>query len=478
MRLKKYFMLSNAAIVVIPLIITVVASFAFIFVSSWIFDAGMSYKDLEKLAETKYELFDAHGSLLQVKPELLLDKDFQQHLAARFAGLNTDIVVLKKREAVFATQKLSPIDIEKCLQNKQNGLANPTLKVGGTSYSVRISTFTFADGDSGSILLLSPIENREGEAKKLLYFTLGVFFLSFLVTSSISSVIFTHNILEPLSTLQVAAGNISQGSLNYEVVEQGSYEVRELCRSFEQMRLKLKDSIHLQMKYDDNRKMLVSSISHDLKTPITSIKGYVEGILDGVANSPEKVEKYLKTVYTKAVQVDSMIDDLLLYSKLDLNQIPFHFEKTDIVYYFEDCIAENESELEQAGIHIQLQNELKDSRYVMMDKERVRRVVMNILDNARKYMNKPQGEIIILLRESSSSIIIQIQDNGAGIPKEDLPFIFNRFYRADASRSQTSGSGLGLAIASQIIEGHGGKIWVKSRIDEGTSIMISLKKTP
>lgn len=476
MRLKRYFMLSNAAIVIVPLLITIVASFAFIFISSRFFDTGMSYKDFEKLGEVKYELFDAQGSLLRVKPEMLLDKDFQQHLAARFANINTDILILKNRKPVFATKKLSTIDIEKCLQAKEDSLTAPLLKTGGVSYSVKISSFTFTEGDPGSILLLTPIESKESPAKNLLYFALGVFVISFIITNTISSVIFTRSILQPLSGLQTAAGEISRGSLNHEVIEQGSYEVRQLCKSFEEMRLKLKESIHMQMKYDDNRKMLVSSISHDLKTPITSIKGYVEGILDGIANTPEKVDKYLKTVYSKALQVDGMIDDLLLYSKLDLNQIPFHFEKTEIGRYFEDCVEENEGELENSQIKVTLQNHLNGPRYVMIDRERLQRVVMNILDNARKYMNKPQGMITILLRENTGSIIIEIRDNGAGISKEELPLIFDRFYRADAARSQLSGSGLGLAIARQIVEGHEGKIWAKSSKDEGTSIMIALKK--
>jgi signal transduction histidine kinase len=93
-------------------------------------------------------------------------------------------------------------------------------------------------------------------------------------------------------------------------------------------------------------------------------------------------------------------------------------------------------------------------------------------------MNKEKGEIIILLRENNANIIVEIQDNGAGIAKEDLHYVFDRFYRADAARSNISGSGLGLAIAKQIIEGHGGKIWVRSDNTSGTSIMISLKKAP
>ena len=115
-------------------------------------------------------------------------------------------------------------------------------------------------------------------------------------------------------------------------------------------------------------------------------------------------------------------------------------------------------------------------RYVIIDRERMRRVIMNIIDNSRKYMDKEQGEITIMLRETNSSIIIEIRDNGSGIDKNDINKIFDRFYRADSARSETNGSGLGLAIAKQIVEGHKGKIWAVSHENEGTSIMISLGK--
>jgi len=282
--------------------------------------------------------------------------------------------------------------------------------------------------------------------------------------------------VKPILRLKNAASEISCGNLAHEVVVEGHSEIKDLCQSFEQMRLKLKESVYTQAKFEDNRKMLISSISHDLKTPITSIKGYVEGILDGVANSPEKVEKYLKTIYSKAVQVDSMIDDLLFHSKLDLNQMPFNFERTDVFTFFRHCIEEVEPELEKANIKIELINMLPDYRFLYIDRAQIRRVVLNILDNSKKYMNKEEGKIEVTLREKDNNIIVQIKDNGAGIPKNDLPFIFDKFYRADTARSTKAGSGFGLAITKQIIEGHQGKIWSISKENEGTSILFSLKK--
>lgn len=274
-----------------------------------------------------------------------------------------------------------------------------------------------------------------------------------------------------------AVSEISSGNLDCEIIEDGDLEISELCSDFEKMRVELKNSINMKMKYDDNRKILVSSISHDLKTPITSIKGYVEGILDGVANTPEKEKEYLETIYSKAELMDVMIDDLLLYSKLDLNQIPFKYERTNIIEYFEYCVLESKPELLKSNIEIHLNNDLREEKYVIIDRERMKRVIINIIDNSRKYMNKEEGKININLRETNLSIIVEIRDNGTGINESDVNKIFDRFYRGNASRSETKGSGLGLAIAKQIVEGHKGKIWAISHGNEGTSILISFAKS-
>lgn len=337
------------------------------------------------------------------------------------------------------------------------------------------------------ILMILPLEafNTDGRYDSLkslgdlkyVFITIGtVFIISFMTTNLIISYLFSIRILGPISQLKRAATEISRGDLSIEITESGDKEVRELCADFEKMRIQLKNSVGMRIKYDDNRKMLVSSISHDLKTPITSIKGYVEGILDGVANTPKKIETYLKTIYSKAELMDFMIDDLLLYSKLDLNQIPFNFEKTNIIDFFQFCIDETSLELRKYNIDINLHNNLEKSKYVMIDREKMMRVIINIIDNSRKYMNKEKGKISIILRETNLSIIIEISDNGSGINKDDINKIFHRFYRADLARSETKGSGLGLAISKQIVEGHKGRIWAISPENMGTSIIISLAK--
>ncbi|MCX8129499.1 MAG: HAMP domain-containing histidine kinase [Clostridia bacterium] len=475
MILKNRLVISNATVFILPVLITIAAASVYIFVSSNLLDIKIGYGSVKHLAERRYELFKADSLLVQRKCDMLTEKDFQQFLASRLTGAGADIVTLKEGKIVFSTREFSKIDIEKCLSLVKSGLFSDSIDLNGISYIIKIVPLAFEDGNQGSAIFLAELKKEGIAFDNLLVFTVIVFLTSFVITNILLSLMLSKSISKPLKKLKTAAGEISCGNLNYEIIEDGDEEIRDLCKSFEQMRLKLKESVHTQMKYDDNRKMLVSSISHDLKTPITSIKGYVNGIIDGVANTPEKIEKYLKTIYSKASQVDSMIDDLLLYSRLDLSQIPFNFEETDISRFFRDCVLECGPELEKANINLIFESKVTPAAYVLIDREKVRRVIDNVIDNARKYMNRTDGEIRIILRESSSNIIIEIRDNGPGINKEHLIHIFDRFYRTDSSRSKIKGSGLGLAIAKQIIEGHNGRIWATSQEKEGTSIMISLK---
>ena len=227
---------------------------------------------------------------------------------------------------------------------------------------------------------------------------------------------------------------------------------------------------------------LISNISHDLRTPITAIKGYAEGIMDGVADTREKQEKYIKTIYTKANDLSSLVDELSFYSKIDCNTMPYTFSCINLGNYFEDCLGEITLDLEVKNIEVEYHNETDPSTIVNADAEQLKRVISNIVGNSVKYMGKKQGHISIRIMEGTSfnraeEVVISIEDNGPGIAEKDIPFIFERFYRADASRNSTKGgTGLGLAIVKKIIEDHMGTIWAESEEDKGTTIYFTLRK--
>lgn len=281
----------------------------------------------------------------------------------------------------------------------------------------------------------------------------------------------------PLGKLQTAARNIKEGNLDFEIKSEADDEIGQLCQDFEAMRLRLKANAEEKVAYDRESKELISNISHDLKTPITAIKGYVEGIMDGVADTPEKMDRYIKTIYNKANEMDLLINELTLYSKIDTNRIPYNFTTISAEEYFGDCAEDLSLELEAKGVEFKYKNYIESDSNVIVDPEQLRRVINNIVTNSLKYMDKPKGKITMKLKDVGDFIQVELGDNGKGIAAKDLPNIFDRFYRTDASRnSSKGGSGIGLSIVKKIVEEHGGKIWATSEEEIGTTMYFVIRK--
>ena len=286
-----------------------------------------------------------------------------------------------------------------------------------------------------------------------------------------------RSILTPIETLKKATRNIRDGNLDFEVEIGDDDEIGELCADFEEMRIRLKESTEEKVVFDSQNKELISNISHDLKTPITAVKGYVEGLLDGVADTPEKQEKYLRTIYNKANDMDRLINELTFYSKIDTNRIPYTFNKINVKEYFDDCFEDIGMEMSQQQISLSYDNKVAPDVMVIADAEQIKRVINNIVGNSVKYMDKPDKSIAIRVTDVGDFVQVEIEDNGWGIAAKDLPYIFDRFYRTDTSRnSSKGGSGIGLSIVHKVMEDHGGKVWATSREGEGTTMYFVLRK--
>ena len=286
-----------------------------------------------------------------------------------------------------------------------------------------------------------------------------------------------RSIATPLVKLKKATQNIKEGNLDFVLDVEGNDEFSELCQDFEEMRKRLKESAEEKIILDKENKELISNISHDLKTPITAVKGYVEGIMDGVADTPEKMDRYVKTIYNKTNEMDHLINELTFYSKIDTNRIPYTFSKLNVEDYFSDCAEEVGLELETRGIELVYANYVESGVQVIADGEQIRRVIHNLISNAIKYMDKPKGIIQIRIKDVGDFIQVEIEDNGKGIAAKDIVYIFDRFYRTDVSRnSSKGGSGIGLSIVKKILEDHGGKVWATSRLEIGTIMYFVLRK--
>lgn len=285
-----------------------------------------------------------------------------------------------------------------------------------------------------------------------------------------------QSILDPIDRLNKAASDINDGSLDKVLEPESTDEIGVLTQELEDIRIKLKYSRLEKVESDRDNKELISNISHDLKTPITAIKGYVEGIMDGVAATPQKMQQYIKTIYNKANDMDGLIDELIFYSKIDTNRIPYNFNTVYVSDYFGDCAQEVGLDINSRDMEFEYINRVPENIKIIADSEQLKRVINNIISNSIKYMDKEHAVIRLMLDMDGDFVRISIKDNGKGISQEQLPYIWDRFYRADESRGRTSGSGIGLSIVKKIVEDHGGSVWAKSRLGEGTEVIILLRR--
>lgn len=338
--------------------------------------------------------------------------------------------------------------------------------------------FRFDDGNEGSAFIISNMNRLYPGLKRMIrdLIVIGIFVL--IVTALCMTLWIYMGVSKPVKKLKKATQDIRDGNLDFTVDGTESVkEINELCSDFEEMRKRLKESQEEKMNFDSENKVLIRNISHDLKTPITAVKGYCEGIMDGVADTPEKMDKYIRTIYNKANEMDRLINELTFYSKIDTNRMPYTFAKLDVKEFFSDCADELELELERERVAFRYVNTLKDHILIIADAEQLRRVIHNIVNNSVKYMDKPVKWIELRIHDAGDFIQVDIEDNGKGIAKKDLSRVFDRFYRTDASRNSTrGGSGIGLSIVRKILEDHGGKVWAGGEEGVGTVISFILRK--
>jgi signal transduction histidine kinase len=284
----------------------------------------------------------------------------------------------------------------------------------------------------------------------------------------------SKQILVPLAALSSSAAQIGAGNLEVPVKVDAQGEMGETCRAFEDMRVQLKGAKVLQEKYEKNRKELLAGISHDLSTPLTTLKGYASGILDGVANTPEKQHHYTEMIYKAACTMENLVTGLFLFSKLDLGRVDFKTEKVAIGQYFKNYAAENTLPLQEKGLNLTIEGDA-DNALVELDILQWQRVVDNILGNSIKYKKNTIINAKITLTKEDKLVKIVFADNGPGVEKEELEHIFDSFYRTDKARSNVNkGSGLGLAIVKQIVVNLKGQIRAEQVPDGGLAICITL----
>jgi signal transduction histidine kinase len=307
----------------------------------------------------------------------------------------------------------------------------------------------------------------------------GICFAVLIVIKEVFQFIFLlrleKRIIVPIERLRQGVNEIAKG--NYDVrVECGMpNDLGLLITSFNEMAEELSQAEKVQAEYEENRKNLIANISHDLKTPITAIQGHIEALLDTAATSPENQEKYLKVIHHNTAYLNRLIDDLFLFSKLDMDKLEFHFESVSIGDYLTDLMEEYQLELGGQDIQVRFSSMLEGETTVYLDGKRMYQAINNIIRNAIGHGPDHGLALSVKLYLQGEWVAIDIQDNGPGIPQDKLPHIFDRFYRIDTERTKDlESTGLGLAITRELVQAHGGEITVSSREGEGTRFTVLL----
>lgn len=436
-----------------------------------------SYENMEDLVDASDKVFLVLMEQAETDASRLADMKYLERVSTEIARRSTDIIVRKGSELYYAEN--SEIAREILPRLPEYGSAEFSEEM-GIYYNeldryVRQVDFRFPDGDEGSVFVVTRANVLI--SKHLLVDMSVAIFLILIFTSVMLTRWIHRGVFHPINELNKAMREIKEGNFEYSLETNMKGEIGDLYRNYEDMRLRLKESTEENTANEKQNRELISNISHDLKTPITAIKGYVEGIMDGVADTPEKMDKYIKTIYNKANDMERLINELTYYSGIDNNRIPYNFHRINVADYFGDCVEEVGMDLEQRNIMLNYSNLADPATVVIADPEQMKKVINNIISNSVKYMDKPEGVIDIRILDEVDSIRIEIEDNGKGIAQKDLGRIFERFYRTDASRnSAQGGSGIGLSIVRKIIEDHGGYIWATAKENEGTCIHFVLRK--
>ena len=459
---------------------------------------------LEVVSELNTEEYDALSNTVKKNPDKLLDSTYLHKIDKRLKGKKSYLLLLKDGKYLYkgnVTDRLPNLPI---VSNYHEKSGNLTFFDNNENALARELTFLYSDGSLGQVFVVTDFTDMQDGWWSSLRNIIFCLCIIFVATNALFYAWIYQSIIRPLHILQLAATQIGDGNLNEPILVTGKDEIGQLCTDFDNMRIRLKSIINREIHAEENMLEILSSLSHDLKTPITAIKGYTEGILDGVADTTEKQQRYLQTIYAKTNDISYLLDELTLFAKIEQNVTTYNFIPVNLESFFTDCIDYFKLDLEQNNISIDYYNSIDFSTNVLIDPRQLRRAIQNIIENAVKYNDKKDGHIYIRIENipeetsrplfryinengteiyprsiSESFVRIEIEDNGAGIPEKDLPYIFNRFYRADASRNATKrGSGLGLSIVKMIIYDHGGEVGADSIEGTGSRFYFTLRKVP
>lgn len=478
MTIKKRLFISNILMLIIPALVSILM----VWVSGFLF-MNIFYKQFMDEAVKGNNLAHIHT---------LLVKQSEEYLAN--TGKLTDSKLYHTVERYLTSQEIR-LDISDdsglvCTVGSSNDIP-PTLvsameTIGGQGSVSGNGTCLYSEkvdvnGKAYNITIYSSSNIQESQFNEALVGSIIVILcilivVAVIVTNRFLTKFIFKKIEAPLDILTSGVHQIRDGNLDYRIEYSEKNEFQSVCEDFNDMAARLKESVEITRKNEQNRKELIAGISHDLRTPLTSIKAYIEGLLEGIASTPQMQQKYMKTILAKANDIDRMVDKLFLFSKLDLGDCPFYPEKLSVGNEIHSVISSSEKEYLEKGMRI-VCDEIPSDMQIFADPIQLRSAVTNILENSLKYKDGETVNVAVSCVDGGENVSIIIDDDGPGVPDEALPKLFDVFYRSDPSRNNPNkGSGLGLAITAKILEHFGGSISAENLQPKGLRIIMTIPK--
>lgn len=481
MSIKRKIIISNLLMIMVPLILLVLMGYL------WLNTAGRRYwQPIEEMYEDKNGVISAQNLIYAYQEELWdtnwtelesLDDERTEkgkiQQTPEMVRLQRELTDLGYHFAVLLNEETLYSNLSEQEWGQIEELIGPvseqakSITVGNDHVSVIKCSF-YEDGDECAIIAESSNVGILGSPSYLQKFVIPYIWI--FVTCTAAIVIFVNVccskwisslIIPPMKEIKKGMQKVKAGELDGEIRVYRQDELGEVSEEFNEMQRQLKKTREVQRKYETYRRELISGVSHDLRTPLTTIKGYVGGILDGIADTEEKKKKYLLAVQTRTADLEKLVDQLSSYNKMENHAFHYEMTEADLKEFVIDYLADNEAFIKENRLQIIVEG--ADGNCIRMDKGAFKRILDNLFTNSIRYREKKDSYIRIIIKKKSGMVCWSICDDGPGVEESSLERIFESFCRLDEARSHCGeGSGLGLAIVKRIVIDHQGMIYAKN----------------
>ncbi|MGN1141428.1 MAG: sensor histidine kinase [Oliverpabstia sp.] len=490
MTIQKKVWLSNILMVLIPIFVTIFITILNLQASfgSYLHSLEMMYRDENGIQSAQSLIYTYQQELWENNwekngrkraAETIQQSKTMYHLERKLEKMGYCIAVKKNGKILYSN--ISDADMQAAGDIAGETLCSArTMTVCSENVFVIKNTFIHEEKEFSIIAVNNKRMQTEVESyfqnyiMKYIVISLSLFFGLTILVNWMLSYWVSKSVLIPLRSLSLATREIKEGNLDMKIRYETKDEFMPVFHDFDEMRKYLKESVEQRLENEKRRKDMISGISHDIRTPLTSISGYVDGLIEGIADTEEKQKRYLKAIKIRTGDLERLVNSLSDYNRLGHESLKYHLIYADLKTFLKKYLAAYEDEAKNNRVTVRFDAEEKYYP-IYLDEEKMNRVMDNLFTNTVRYREKPDSVVWIRLTTENSGkwVCLMFHDDGPGVPAESLERIFDTFYRTDSARTHSGkGSGIGLAVVKEIIEGHGGYAYAENQ--QGLSIIIRL----